>query len=97
MIVFHPASFQKIKHNAPRENTVQNRLRAGRCKCILATEQKKEGIAYMRELVLRLLENQMVLAVIWTILTLAIYCSMTIWLYVFYVIRAFVAMKRGEK
>lgn len=51
----------------------------------------------MRELVLGLLENQIALAVIWTVLTLAIYCSMTIWLYVFYAIRTFAAMKRGEK
>lgn len=51
----------------------------------------------MREFVLGLLENQVTLAVIWTVLTLAIYCCMTIWLYVFFVIRAFAAMKRGEK
>lgn len=51
----------------------------------------------MRELVLRLLENQIVLAAIWIILTLAIYCSMTIWLYVFCVIRAFFAMRKKEK
>lgn len=52
----------------------------------------------MRELVLGLLENQIALAIIWAVLTLAIYCSMTIWLYVFFVIRALLAaMKRGEK
>lgn len=51
----------------------------------------------MREFVLGLLENQVTLAVIWTVLTLAIYCCMIIWLYVFYAIRALAAMKRGEK
>lgn len=52
----------------------------------------------MREFALGLLENQVTLAVIWTVLTLAIYCGMTIWLYVFFVIRALLAaMKRGEK
>lgn len=51
----------------------------------------------MREFVLGLLENQATLAVIWPVLTLAIYYCMTIWLHVFFVIRALAAMKRGEK
>lgn len=77
---------------------MQNRLRAGSLELYTGYKTKrKEGFASMRELVLGLLENQIALAIIWAVLTLAIYCSMTIWLYVFYAIRAFAAMKRGEK
>lgn len=77
---------------------MQNRLRAGSLELYTGYKTKrKEGFASMRELVLGLLENQIALAIIWTVLTLAIYCCMKIWLYVFYVIRAFAAMKRGEK
>ena len=77
---------------------MQNRLRAGSLELYTGYKTKrKEGFASMRELVLGLLENQIVLAAIWIILTLVIYCSMTIWLYVFCVIRAFFAMRKKEK